>query len=183
VPGKGTFVTKKVNYVFLTKNTTFEEQIREMGMVPSVKLLRREVIEADAFIAKQLQIPEKSKVVHVLRLRNADNEPYSYVDCHLPYDLCAHLMEADLENMSLYIAVNKNPKAHIARITRIVEAVPATRTETLLLGVPEGSPIHLFTSYAVGNDGRMIDYGVTHSRADRSKFSVELVPHFEDESE
>lgn len=177
VQGRGTFVSKrKINFHFLTRRTSFEEQILAMNMTPSVAVLQLEVTVASAAVAEQLRIAQGEKVIHLLRLRYADKEPISYVDCYQPYDLCHFLLDEDFTQESLFAALNKMPQTRIARVTRIVEVIAATHTEMLLLGVPKGSPIHVFSSYTQNEEGRIIDYGVTHSRGDRSKFAVELVP-------
>ena len=180
VKGKGTFVKRKqINWMFMTKDTSFNQQILSMGMTPSTNVLNFEVIKASEAIAENLCIQEGESVIHLLRLRYANREPMAIVESFHPYELCKHIMECDFSHLSLHEALNSNAETNIVKVVRYVEAVPANSTETLLLSVPKGSPIQLFTNYAMNSRYQIVDYCVSYFRGDKSRFTVEIFPSSE----
>lgn len=175
VKGKGTFVKRKrINWLFMTQDTSFNQQILSMGMTPSTNVLNFEVIEATETIAENLCIQEGEKVIHILRLRYANREPMAIVESFHPYSLCSSIMECDFAQVSLHEALNSRPETSIVKVVRYVEAVPASNTEALLLSVPKGSPIQLFTNYAMNDKYQIVDYCVSYFRGDKSRFTAEI---------
>lgn len=177
IKGKGTFVKKeKIQWRFMSHDTSFNDQIRAMGMAPSSLVLSLDICKATGNIADQMHIREGELVIRLLRLRYANGEPVAIVESHLPHVACSHIMERDFAIDSLHDALNEREESRIVRVMRYVEAIPASSTETMLLGVPKGSPIHFFTNYAFNADGMIVDFCNSYYRGDKSRFAVEIIP-------
>ena len=66
IKGKGTFVKKKrIDWHFMTQDTSFNQQILSMGMTPSTNVLNFEVIPASESVAENLCIQEGERVIHL----------------------------------------------------------------------------------------------------------------------
>ncbi len=177
IKGKGTFVKKKrIDWHFMTQDTSFNQQILSMGMTPSTNVLNFEVIPASESVAENLCIQEGERVIHLLRLRYANREPMAIVESFLPYSLCSHILKYNFSVSSLHEALNDKPESSIVKVVRYVEAIPASNTEKLLLSVPKGSPIQFFTNYAMNDKQQIVDYCVSYFRGDKSRFAVEIRP-------
>src|SRR5213593_691626 len=81
--GSGTYVTEPKIAQPLTL-TSFTEDMRRRGMVPSSRTLELTSVSAGARLARRLQVSPEEQVVRVQRLRLADGEPMAYEVLHVP---------------------------------------------------------------------------------------------------
>ena len=80
--GKGTFVSDiKKNVADLAGTYSFTEQMKSLGRTAETRILAFEKIEADKFIAKQLNLSLGEVVFKLSRLRIADREPLKIPIC------------------------------------------------------------------------------------------------------
>ncbi len=176
IKGKGTFVRKKKYELnFLYRDTSFHEQILTSGIIPTSRVLSMDVRQADRDIAERLGIEKEGRFIHLLRLRLVNQEPVAVVESFLPFDLCSFILGHDFTKESLHVLLNTKEQSKIVRVTRDVEAVETTKTEKMLLGVANSSPLLFFTNYSYNANGRVVDYCMSYYRGDRSKFSIEIL--------
>ena len=82
---------------------SFSEEMRELGLVPSSRILERSIEEARETIQELLRLPEgKTKVNRILRVRLANNEPILLEKVYVPLYLCPDLLDRYTESDSLY---------------------------------------------------------------------------------
>jgi GntR family transcriptional regulator len=178
VKAKGTFITKpKITQDFLLTLDSFNNEMRKKGLVPSTRILEREVIECDEKIAKVLKLEPGSEVIKLTRLRCANNEPIVFVITYVPYRLCPILMESDLENESMYGIIERESGKLISNATRTLECIMAGEFEARLLNIEKGAPVQYFESVVFLADGTPVEYSLAKYRSDRSKFTFELRRH------
>ena len=80
VKAKGTFVSKpKITQDFLQTLDSFNNEMRKKGLVPSTKILEREIVKSDEKVAKTLDLEPGTDVIKLTRLRFADDEPIVFV--------------------------------------------------------------------------------------------------------
>jgi GntR family transcriptional regulator len=174
--GKGTFVSEpKVEEGLMQNLTGFHQEMAAKGVNTITKVLHHAVTKANSKVAEYLGIPEGTKVIDIQRLRFVDSKLNHFVTTYIPYDLCPKLADANLENRSLYEFLEKECGIYITSGRRYVEAVAATETEALLLGVERGSPLLLLDSVSFDSNGRCVEYYHALHRGDCSRFTVELV--------
>jgi GntR family transcriptional regulator len=175
VKSKGTFVSKpKISQDFIRKLETFNEQIRRIGLTPSTKLLELTVIKAEEEIASILELSLDEKVIKLVRLRFADDEPIVIVETYLPYNVCFPVLQHNMGKESLYEVLSKNPESRVYRVLRTVEAIVAGQYESKLLQIKKGYPIQLFKTIGYNQKGKPIEYSIARYRGDRNKFEVEI---------
>lgn len=173
--GKGTFITKpKINQSFLQVIDSFNNEMRQKGLVPSTKVLGLKVVDSDDTISEMLSIGKNSKIIQLRRLRFANGEPIVYVVTYLPYEKCKPIMDKDLEKESLYDLLREVCGFDLLKAVRQLEAILAGEYEAKLLGVVPGAPIQYIRSVTYLTDGSPIEYSLARYRGDRSTFAFEL---------
>ena len=101
--GKGTYVRQPRIAQELRFLTSFSEDIRQRGMMPSSKVVRAALDRADEDIAEHLQLPLQAEIVVLSRVRLADDEPIALEVCYLDHRLCPGILERhDFSHESLY---------------------------------------------------------------------------------
>lgn len=174
--GKGTFVAEpKIRESLVQELTGFYQDMEAKGHAPVSKVLKQEIIAAPRRIAGLLQLNIGAPVIQIDRVRYVEEEPIVFVSTYLPYDLVPELLEADLEDASLYAFIEAAYGIVIARGHRTLEAVPATEEEATLLQIEKGDPLVLIDSVSYLSDNTPIEYYHALHRGDRSRFEVELI--------
>lgn len=176
VKGKGTFVSRpKIDLRYMNKVESFSQQITENGMQPSTKVLTREIVGASSVVAKALGIAKGAEVIHIERIRYADDEAIAYVDSYHPYPLCRALLEHDLSRESLYNTLAGTPDAKVVRVKRSIEAKLSDNAVSHLLNIKVGFPIQFFVSVAYAASDTPVEYCQSQYRGDRNIFTVDLL--------
>lgn len=173
--GRGTFVAQpKIDGRFLNKLQSFDEELRQKGLMPSTEVisLKNGVIFTRA--AERLGLKPEEPLLYLERLRFANGEPVVYLETYLPAASFQLLAEVDFEQESLYGAMRSRYGVEVVRAHREIEAVAATTREAGLLGLPRGGAVCLVKSVAYDTQEKPVEYSVARYRGDRTKFSVEL---------
>ena len=140
---------------------------------PSTSLLLHEVIEADARIAEVLGVPVGDPILHIRRVRGADDVPVAVLENYLPRDL-VDLSEEDLAEHGLYQLLRA--RGTMIRVARQrIGARRASAEETALLEIDKGGPVLTMERTAFDNSGRAIEFGSHCYRPDLYSFEVTLV--------
>ncbi|WP_051147459.1 GntR family transcriptional regulator [Glaciibacter superstes] len=140
---------------------------------PSTSLLLHEVIEADARIAEVLGVPVGDPILHIRRVRGADDVPVAVLENYLPRDL-VDLSEEDLAEHGLYQLLRA--RGTMIRVARQrIGARRASAEETTLLEIDKGGPVLTMERTAFDNSGRAIEFGSHCYRPDLYSFEVTLV--------
>jgi DNA-binding GntR family transcriptional regulator len=155
--------------------TSLHEDIERSGRHSSTELLVRNVIPADAAIAALLVVAEGSPVLHLRRLRSADDTPVAILENHLPEDF-VDLKESELTRYGLYQVLRaRGTTMRVAR--ERIGARRATNPESKLLDMEKGAPLLTMDRTAYDSSGRAIEYGHHCYRPDMHSFEVTLVEH------
>ena len=174
--GKGTFVAKpKISEGLVQKLTGFYQDMTERGLKTLTRVLHQEVIPASEKVARQLEIPTGTQVIHLYRLRYVNDEPIQLVTSYLPYNICPRVAQTDFTSRSLYEFLENECGHRLARARRYIEAVAANETEARLLEIERGAPLLMLDSISYTPDGIAIEYFHALHRGDRSRFDVDLV--------
>jgi GntR family transcriptional regulator len=173
VKSKGTFVSKpKINQSFIQALGSFNDQISQLGRTPHTELLDFKLIEAPDYVANELKLQPKEKVIYIHRRRFADEEPIVMVKTYLPYKKCSFVLEHDLSKESLYPVLAIKDETHIYKIRRLIEAVDAEEYDIKNLNVSKGKAIQQFISIGYNAYDVPIEYSLARYRGDRNRFEV-----------
>jgi GntR family transcriptional regulator len=174
--GRGTFVSERRSGGWLLQSAQgFYEEAERAGHAVRSQVLRRAVEPLPGWASDALRLRPGTDGVTVERLRWMDDRLVMYVASHFPAHVAATLLEADLENSSLYGVLEERSALTVAGGRRVVEAARAERELAKLLEVEPGSPL-LYVE-AVSWDGTLQPFECYRAwhRADRSKIEVHVV--------
>lgn len=137
--GRGTFVNApRLGPAFFTL-TSFDEEMREQHRRPSTQLLALEVTPAISTIAERLELTVGEPVIHIVRLRLADDQPVVHETRYLAQALCPDLVNDDLEAESVHSLLIHKYSIPLVRTIHTVEARTLSPEETRLLQVEPGT--------------------------------------------
>jgi len=164
--GKGTFVTRPKLSRNMKKLQSFSEMCAQMGVVPGAKMLENRLVPADARVAEALGIEPGSNVVHISRLRYADQEPVQIETSYFPLKY-AFLLDAKFDDNSLFDHLREKSGARVASSEKQIELCRATAEEAELLGVKKGDAMLCVRSTAFDKNGEPMYAGVQIINGDR----------------
>jgi len=171
--GKGTFICKKVISTGLTLLTSFKELMFEEGIAFSTKLLARTMMMPTDDLDILLNIPEDRHVIYLKRLRSIDNDPVLVKETFIPYHICPHLLDLDVERNSILELLESKCGIRITRAKSYIELTHVTKEEGSLLNLPEGAAALLFTQQSYSGN-TLVKYTRTVKRSDRFRFFIEV---------
>lgn len=174
---KGTFVrAPKVDGFFFQKLNSFNEEMKQLNLIPSTKVLTQEIIEADDFLADTLQISVHDQVLHLERLRFANDDIMVYVNTYVPIVYAPNLVDYDFAqpDSSLYDVFTQY-QSPIAYVDRVVEALNADTKLANILDIKKNDAIYSITTHAYNKQDNIQEYSIAHYRGDRNKFSLRLI--------
>jgi GntR family transcriptional regulator len=132
--GSGTYVLPRPFVRFLGL-TSFTQDMRDRGLVPSSRLLAFDMLAADASLAEGLRIEPGDPVVRFTRLRLGSGEPMAVETTWIARTLVPGLSPADLDG-SLYELLARRYRLAPGSASVTIEPVlpdPSTRRH---LGIP-----------------------------------------------
>ena len=178
VQGVGSFVAD-TRYV---KTAEFlygmSQEMKMHGVAVSSRILQAELIEADAFLARRLQLQLGAEVVFLYRLRMMEAVPTALERAYLPHELCPGILaNHDFSNGSLYGVLSTHYGARPDHAEQEIEAKLATDEVARLLQVEQPAVVLVFHRSTHLADGRVIEYVDSELRADRYRFYANLRLH------
>lgn len=175
IKGKGTFVSKsKVQRDFRLTFETFDQEMLARGRTPETRILSVRLTDAGRRVADSLSISPGTPIYELERLRLTNGTPLSFVISYLPADLVPHFNEDTEALRALHKRLESFYGYRLARATRVIEAVSASKEKADILQTSLGSPIqYIETSVFIESD-RCIEFSNAWYRGDQSRFSIEL---------
>jgi GntR family transcriptional regulator len=172
-PGKGRYVSKPMINQQLIQLTGFSEDVQNLNLQSTSRILSREVIRASAELTSKLQLTPGDRVFVIVRLRLVNGNPMAIEQAYLPLTYCPEILEQDFEKGSLYAYLRQcglDPKK--ARQT-LAPDIP-TAEERRLLGIQGNVAVMRMerTTYLINN--KPIEYVRSVYRGDKYRFNVVL---------
>src|SRR3984957_8197710 len=84
--GKGTFVAAPKITQDLKELSGFVEDMHALGHQPTARVIAKEIVPANATVARQLALTKGERVVRIRRVRLADSVPLSFDETYLPLE-------------------------------------------------------------------------------------------------
>ncbi|MCA2009206.1 phosphonate metabolism transcriptional regulator PhnF [Rhodobacteraceae bacterium R_SAG4] len=170
--GAGVFVAAKPTDYPVGKRIRFHQNIRRAGRVPSKKVLRLEILAADAREADALDLNPGDPVVVYEGLSYADDHPVALARTVFPAERLPGILDALEAHESITAALNAcGVEDYTRRETRITAKL-ATATQALHLRTSEGAPILRTTGISDDANGTPIEFGRTWFAGDRMTLTV-----------
>ncbi len=174
--GRGTFVSApRVEHRMAQVLTSLVEDMHEQAIPFASKVLSRNAITGDGWLAGRLHVGPNDTVFFLERLGYAQSEPIVVTHTYIPAYLCPNLLDEDMTDCSLYKLLDAKYGIKVQRARRTLEPAPAEEYEARLLNIRKGSPIHLMETVAYDANDQPIEYSKLRFRGDRSRFVFEVV--------
>ncbi|MBW4438643.1 MAG: GntR family transcriptional regulator [Pleurocapsa minor GSE-CHR-MK-17-07R] len=148
----------------------FSQRMHEAGMNPSSRLLHREVITPEPLIAHRLHLKPDDRVIMLKRLRLLNDEPLMIETSYLSYGMFPGLMQADVENESLYRVLKNDYGLVVQEAEHTMEPTLPNAYEAYNLGVPMNAPAMLVRVVAYSADNIPIEMSKAVVRGDRCRY-------------
>jgi GntR family transcriptional regulator len=171
--GAGTFVSEPKIAQELTM-TSFTEDMRRRGMMPSSKTLELKTVAAGARLGRLLHVSPSERIVVVTRLRYADRETMAIETLHVSEALVPGLTAKDLEQHSFYELLEERFGVIVVGGSQAIEPTVTNEEESAALGVPLHSPAFLFERTTNAADGTIVEYVRSIYRGDRYRLVSDL---------
>ncbi|MEN8173525.1 MAG: GntR family transcriptional regulator [Chloroflexota bacterium] len=137
--GRGTFVNALSRSSLFTL-TSFDEEMLRQNLMPSTQLIVSEVIPADEETAQKLVIPTGEPVIHIARLRMANQAPVAYETRYLKQALCPTLVDENLTVDSIHLLLVNKFDIPLTKIHHTVEIRSLSPEDARLLETHPEAP-------------------------------------------
>lgn len=157
--GKGTYLNSLPSFSDFMNGIGFSREVKRRNMIPSAKLLNLETIEPTLQLQKDLKLSIEERVIHVERVRLADNIPVAYESASFPHSILGDISESEASN-SIYDYLEKKGYTFDyadQRVNATVADIPLSK----LLNVPIGHPLIEMYVIAYTNEGIPFNAGTT----------------------
>ncbi len=172
-PGRGSFVAEPPTHRRTNRLMTFSREMLRRGRIPTSRVLTRVIRPSTDEEATSLGIPARQPVVHLRRLRCADDEPIAIESAILIRDCADAVMTADLVHGSLHETLARAGFV-LRRGTGTVAAAAATAEEARLLGIRSGDPLLVEQRVIADTHGRRIEATGSVYPAERYALEVQF---------
>lgn len=160
-------VTRKVEL------TSLYEDLVSSNRTPTTTLLSREVVPATEKVAADLGLEVGALVLHVRRLRGADDVPIAILENYLPTEFI-DITDRELTDRALY-AILRGRGVTIRVARQRIGARTATPSDAELLDLDRHGAVLTMERIAYDNSGRAIEAGQHIYRPDLYSFEITLV--------
>lgn len=172
--GSGSYVKPQLIDQPVNTVVFFEQDMARFGHRPTTHLLRNTLVYADSHIAECLGIPENTKMICVVRLRFANDEPLCLEMSYLIYDRCPGVLNKDFSNASLrdYLKSEYDIVWHSA--TQQIYAITASPEIAPLLNLKRGDPVLYIERMSSCKEGPPMEFLMAYYRGDRYYLTAAL---------
>jgi GntR family transcriptional regulator len=170
-PGRGSFVAQPPAHRRANRLMTFTQEMLRRGLRPSSVLLARTVRPATPAEAAALGLGPHEPVVHLRRLRCADDRPMA-LETSVLIGACADaVLGADLERGSLHEALLRAGFS-LRRGTGTIGSEPANDDDARLLDLEVGQPLLVERRVIADPHGQLIE--ATESRYPGDRYWLDV---------
>jgi len=173
--GKGTFVAAPKITQDLKELSGFVEDMHALGHKPTARVIGKEIVAANATVARQLALTRGEHVVRIRRVRLANGVPLSFDETYLPLEIGKKIITNNLKLEPIFSLLERKYDVPLIEAEYKLDAVAAENEVARALKVKPQSPIFRIerTSYSTGS--RPVDYETLYYRGDLVRFVTRLV--------
>jgi len=173
IKGKGSFIREKeIQSHFFQELSTFEDDMKRVNMVPSTKVIIKEVLKDAKKFQTLLNLEPSEEVLHIRFLYLGNDVPMILVDTYVPHNLFPGLFKKDLEARPLYHIFETDYNRYIAQARRTVDAILVSDEGAALLNIAKASAIHEVKTLATDAQDRILEYSRAGYPGERNSFDI-----------
>lgn len=173
--GAGTFVkdydpSEAKNYMFARGLTAKFKGLKEV----TSDVVEFEVVPADKFLSKKLQIEEGDFVYHIIRSRMLDKKPYLLDISYMPISIIPNLKLEHLKG-SIYEYIEKVLKLKIQSCHVSITSALSTQLEQQYLGLKKAEPYIQEEQVLYLSNGSIFEYTLSRYHYNDFEFQTIIV--------
>jgi len=171
---KGTFVAlpRWQPYQVEGPLLSLSEDLTQAGLEFSNRILVQEVVQPDEEVRQELGLLPGQQVVHLLSLRSVKQLALAVEEMFLPFERFPQMATLDLNDQSIYAALERLYNAHPHEATDRISAGTATTAEARLLEIDERQPVLRVRRMSYDRSGQPVEFSVVAFDAARQQFVV-----------
>lgn len=170
--GRGTFITREVKAIGSLSLEGFSDMVVSEG-VKSRRIIKSEVVPADAKDEHRLQVEAGSPVFHLVRVLSLNGAPVIYDNSRYPLSRYPGLDELIDESTSTYQVLKERYGVVFAEMRREVSVGFASARLAELMERPEHDAMFLIRKTAIGEKGEIIH--TTNGRTVSSRMTLNVI--------
>jgi len=171
--GKGTFVSNNTVHEGLTMQINFKELLLEHTAALETAILIRTVMMSVDDLDMLLNISPDKHIIYIKKIHSLNREPVFMQEFYVPYQVCPHLIEDDIEHLSLLELFENNYGMKITRVKNFFDLTYLKENEAALLGSSSGSVAVLLTQHFYSGD-TIIMYSRSVTKPDKLNLHITL---------
>lgn len=170
--GYGTKVTENSLTTQLNSWHSFSQEMNEKGISFRNFLIKADWVEAEQKIATFFNIPLKTKVLRVTRLRGNDKVPYVHFESYLHPRM--KVKEDEDFSQPLYELLEKKYKTPVAVSHEKIKARIASKITADRLHIKQGEPVLIRERFVSDPGSRPVEYNIGFYIAEKFTYSIEI---------
>lgn len=170
--GSGYFINQKRLRKALFNLGSHTKSMQALGIPTKTLVTRQELIRPPEFIANQLLKNPDEQAVFIQRVSYLENEPVCVLEAYYPTKYQTTLLEADLDDQSIYNVLNQRLGLQPGRAETVISIIFADETQSALMQIREGAPLLHIGSFTWTTKDELFEYSSNAYRSDR--FELEM---------
>ena len=172
VPGRGTFVREQKVEEKISILSSFTESMRAKGLSAVLRVVELRIDKAPA-VVRLIPETQDQKFVFLQRVALVEGTAMALLTSYLPSQLVPGLESLDLNGLSLYRTLEERYGIVLARAESSIEVVRCRGTQSIVLGVPQGTPMLQVEGKTYDVKDQFVEFAQVLYRADRFRFTIE----------
>lgn len=170
--GFGTKVAENTLTTQLNSWHSFTQEMTEKGIMFRNFLIKAEWMEANEKIANFFNVPEKTKVLCISRLRGDQNAPFVYFESYLHPRI--GVSENEDFSLPLYELLEKKYKTPVSISRERIKARIASQITANRLHIKQGEPVLIRERFVSDPGNRPVEYNIGFYVAEKFTYSIEI---------
>jgi GntR family transcriptional regulator len=170
--GYGTKVAEKSLTTQLDSWHSFTQEMNDKGIAFKNFLVNAEWIECEKKIADFFNIPEKSKVIKLSRLRGDENGPFVYFESYFHPRI--GISENEDFNIPLYELLENKFSTQVSTSKEKIKARLASKITAERLKINVGEAVMLRERFVSGLGDKPVEYNIGFYIAEKFTYSIEI---------
>jgi GntR family transcriptional regulator len=172
VPGRGTFVREQKVEEKISILSSFTESMRAKGLSAVLRVVELRIDKAPA-VVRLIPETQDQQFVFLQRVAMVEGTAMALLTSYLPSRLVPGLESLDLNGQSLYRTLEERYGIVLARAESSIEVVRCRGTQSIVLGVPQGTPMLQVEGKTYDVKDQFVEFAQVLYRADRFRFTIE----------
>lgn len=171
--GTGYFVNHKRFRKALPKLGSHTESMAKLGLPTQTLVVSQEIATPPDYVAEILLTEGETEAVHIQRVSYIDDEPVCIISAYLPLNYSPVLLDADLDNQSIYARLRQFCAIVPKRAETTISVSFADEQQSSLLHIREGMPLLHLRSFTWSENGKLFEFSSIYYRIDRFELELE----------